>query len=72
MERGAVLAEVNRLVTKDTLSLAKPLDNSQLFIVAIGWNQDCDRFADNFISAVAKKPFRFLIPTVDYFIEIFA
>ena len=40
--------------------------------MAIGRDQNCDRFADNFISAVAKKPFRFLVPTGDYFIEIFA
>ena len=59
--------------TKDTLCLrAKPFDDSQLFIVAIGRDQNCDRFADNFISAVAKKPFRFLVPTGDYFVEIFA
>ena len=52
--------------------MAEPFDNSQLFIVAIGWDQNADRFADNFVSPIAKKPFRLFVPTGDYFIEIFA
>jgi hypothetical protein len=40
--------------------------------VAIRWDQNCDRFADNFISAVAKKPFCSLVPAGDNFVEIFA
>ena len=50
---------MNCLVTKDALALPQLFDNSQLFIVAIGWDQNADRFTDNFISAVPKKPLRF-------------
>src|SRR5215831_18103105 len=70
--RTAVLAQINRFVAKDRLVLAEAFDNPQLLIVAIRTDQNRDRFADNFISAVTKKPFRSLVPAGDYFVEIFA
>ena len=37
--------------------------------MAIGRNQNTDRFTDYFVSPIAKKPFRLFVPTGDYFIE---
>src|SRR5713101_703912 len=72
VEQGSIFSAPYRVVTDDPLAPAKPFDNSQLFIVALRRNQSGNRFADDFISSVAKEPFRFFVPTRDHLIEIFA
>src|SRR2546426_6532173 len=60
------------VVTNDPLAPAQTCDDSQLFIVALRRNQSGNRFADDFISSVAKEPFRFFVPTGNHFVEILA
>src|SRR5947199_9352446 len=72
VEQRSVFSASYRVVTNDPLAPAQPFDNSQLFIVALRRNQSGDRFADDFISRVAKETFRFFVPTGDHFVEIFA
>src|SRR6266480_1346201 len=72
VEQHSVFSAPYCIVTNDPLAPSQPFDNSQLFIVALRRNQSGDRFADDFISSIAKEPFRFFVPTGDRLIEIFA
>src|SRR5205823_13108082 len=72
VEQRSIFSAPYRVVTNDPFAPAQPLNNSQLFIVALRRDQSADGFADDFISSVAKKPFRFFVPTGDHFVEILA
>jgi hypothetical protein len=56
----------------DALAALNSLNDCFFLFLVIGWNQNCDRFADSFLGQIAKNPLRAAIPTRDDAIEVLA
>src|SRR4029077_15174334 len=56
----------------DAVTAPDTLENNVLLILAVEWDQDGHRFADNLFRQIAKEPLRALIPTRDDAIEVLA
>src|SRR5579859_3385053 len=60
-----VLALANRFIIFDALSPPDTFEDCKLFVLAVGWDQNRDRLANNFFRSVAEDLLCAFIPTCD-------
>src|SRR5271155_1885710 len=67
-----ILALPNGFIVFDALAAPDSLQDRLLLVLAIGWDQNRNRLADDFLRKVAENALRAAVPTRDGAIEVLA
>jgi hypothetical protein len=72
IDAASILVLTQGFEVLDLLSPPDALENLQLLILPVRWNENRDRFADYFFRRISEYPLRALVPAGDNAVEVLA